>query len=61
VLKVFFPDYYRRFYQPPFDQQTIMRWAQETGAPKETLLNFQLALDQVVSDQQPAPGGEDEG
>jgi hypothetical protein len=56
VLKLFFPDYYSRFHQKPIDRTDIMAWAKETGATKETLSNFELALEQVVSKDQADPG-----
>lgn len=60
VLKLFFPDYYRRFHQKPIDRQDIMAWAKETGAPKETLSNFELALEQVLLKDQAYPSGDTE-
>lgn len=48
VMKQFFPEYYRRYYQKPIEIEDIMKWAEESGAREETLTTIKMALDQVV-------------
>lgn len=48
VIKQFFPEYYQRYYQEPFEINNIMKWAEKSGASEEELTNIKMALDKVV-------------
>lgn len=56
VMKVFFPEHYRRYYQKPIEIQDVVNWATDKGATEEELANIRLALTRVVvSDDREEP------
>ena len=59
VMKQFFPEYHRRYYQPPFETKDIMKWAEESGAPEDALTTFKMALNKVVAKDRAQVSSED--
>jgi hypothetical protein len=58
VLKQYFPEYYRRYYQKPIEIDDIMEWAEERGVPAEGQATLKMALDKVINKDRSQVSGE---